>query len=334
MIYTNFRILTNFRIFLRIDRRAYAQYNGKKEFTRKRDKAMREYTLPPSVPVMTLEKALRRAYPLLPGHVLRETFKRRDVRVNGVKSDKSSTVRGGDVLALYLPETVFHDEIEMLFDDGALLAAVKPQGLPVDVDSDGIGADTLLNRLRKIHPEARLCHRLDAATGGIVLAAADETVYEQALNAFRDHAGLRKRYRALAFGAFEKAYATERAYLIKDAKGATVRVTRKNVPGAKPIETRIRVLSQAVPDLYHVELEPVTGRTHQLRAHLADLGHPLLGDDHYGSREGNRRFPGVPLCLWHETLTITENSPLKAYAGRTFRAVMPDWLGKKEDNHS
>jgi len=74
-----------------------------------------------------------------------------------------------------------------------------------------------------------------------------------------------------------------------------------------------------------VMLEPVTGRTHQLRAHMADFGHPLLGDDRYGDRAANRRHPGARLCLWHERLTICPDSPLADYRGKVFEAPAPQW---------
>ena len=80
-----------------------------------------------------------------------------------------------------------------------------------------------------------------------------------------------------------------------------------------------------MPGIYHVWLEPVTGRTHQLRAHMADFGHPLLGDDRYGDRAANKAHPASGLCLWHERLTVPGDSPLKAYRGRRFEAPAPEW---------
>lgn len=286
---------------------------------------MIEHIIPDAVPAMALEKYLRRAWPLMPGHILRDICKKKDVRVNGIKSDGSATVRGGDALALYADAARFEPLPEVLWTDDRLIVAVKPQGLPVDVDQDGVGADTLLSRLARRFPGARLCHRLDAQTGGIVLAAADEAVYAQALEAFRVH-GIQKQYHALALNPFDKKQGTLNAWLQKDARRAEVRVLHRAQPGAKPIETRYRAGDAAIPGVYHAWLEPVTGRTHQLRAHMADFGHPLLGDDKYGDRAANRLHPGTPLCLWHERLTVPENSPLVDYRGRVFERAAPDWI--------
>ena len=287
---------------------------------------MRLHTVPAGVGPMPLEKYLRRAWPLMPGRVLRDALKKRDVKLNGARVGADAAVKGGDELALYIPDSWLAPEPEVLFSDDRLIVAVKPQGLPVDADRDGVGADTLLTRLQGRWPGARLCHRLDAQTGGIVLAAADEAVWQQAFEAFRDHRGVTKRYAALAFGRFERPEGTLSAWLVKDARRGDVRVLHRDAPGAKPITTRYRAGEEVAPGLYRVALEPVTGRTHQLRAHMADFGHPLLGDDHYGDRAANRRFPGAKLCLWHEALYVSGDSPLVDYRGRRFEAPAPEWI--------
>ena len=181
---------------------------------------MIEHRIPDAVPAMPLDRDLRRAWPMVPGRVLRDLYKKKDVRVNGVKSDGQATVRGGDALTLYAEPHWFEPVADILWTDEKLVVAVKPMGLPVDVDRDDIGADTLLTRLRRRWPGARLCHRLDAQTGGIVLAAADDTVLEQALEAFRSH-GLQKEYRALAFNRFERPEGT----MTHPARGPSKRAT-------------------------------------------------------------------------------------------------------------
>ena len=286
---------------------------------------MFEHIIPREAPPMPLERYLRRAWPLLPGRVLRELDKKKDVRVNGIRSDGRATVRGGDALSIYSAAPDFFPAPDILWTDEKLIVSIKPQGLPVDVDRDGVGADTLLTRLQRRWPGAQLCHRLDAATGGIVLAASDEAVCRQAEEAFKTH-GIQKEYHALVLHPFDRSEGTLKAWLLKDARRAEVRVVHQMKPGAKPIETRYRTGAEVAPGVYHAWLSPITGRTHQLRAHMADFGHPLLGDDKYGDRAANRRFPRVPLCLWHEHLAIPADSPLAGYRGRDFEAPAPEWL--------
>ena len=283
---------------------------------------MIQHVVPASIPALPLERYLRRAWPLLPNHAVRDLLKRRDVKRGGVRLSADESVRGGDELLIYLPDKDLPGPAEWVYQDAHLVAAVKPQGLPVDVDQDGIGADTLLTRLQADHPTAQLCHRLDAATGGLVLAALDGATLAQALETFRLHA-LRKRYLALARGGFPAREGRLTAWLVKDARQSTVRVVHSAVRGSKPIETRYRVIGES-GGLAQVALEPVTGRTHQLRAHLADFGHPLLGDDKYGDRALNRAHPGG-LRLWCASLTIGADSPLADYRGMTFAAPPPEW---------
>lgn len=288
---------------------------------------MIRHVAPPELGGEELSRYLRRAWPLLPGHVLRELLKKRDVRINGAKAGKGNSVRGGDVLEIYAAEKYFLGDAEILFDDGRLLAAVKPQGLPSLPDQDGVGADTMELRLQRLHPEAQLCHRLDAGTGGVMLASLCEETREQAFSAFKNHE-IRKSYRALLCKRPPKDALLLRAYLVKDARRASVRVTDKPCAGAKEIVTRVQLIGEE-GGLWRAELEPVTGRTHQLRAHMAHIGCPILGDDKYGDREINRRlgFAGR-LCLWCETLMIPEGSALRPYIGQKFYAEAPQWLKK------
>ena len=283
---------------------------------------MIQHVIPAGVAPMAVEKYIRRAWPMIPGHAVRDLFKKKDVKLDGVRLGAEDCVRGGDELTIFLPAKYQPKPAETTFDDGRLIAAVKPQGLPVDVDQDGVGADTLLARLQSLYPSAHLCHRLDAPTGGLVLAALDEETLAGALDTFKEHT-LGKRYVALAKGGFPKREGTLKAWLVKDARKSTVRVVHREEKNAKPIETRYRVIDER-QGVARVELEPVTGRTHQLRAHMADFGHPLLGDDKYGDRTFNKKSPGG-LCLWCAGLKIHKNAPLADYRGKEFSAPLPAW---------
>ena len=289
---------------------------------------MIRHEVPAGVNAQELSRYLRRAWPLLPGHALRDLLKNRDVRINGARAGKGAQLRGGDRLEIYGDARWFEPSVEILFDDGHLLAAVKPQGLPSLPDRDGVGADTMEARLRRTHPTARLCHRLDAATGGVMLASLDGDANERALAAFKNRE-LHKTYRAILSGAPPKGERTLRAQLFKDAKRGAVRVSDRPSPGSREIVTRVKPLRTLADGLWEAELEPVTGRTHQLRAHMAHIGCPILGDDKYGDREINRRGGAAGrLCLWCERIEIPAGGALAAWAGQSFQAEAPKWLEK------
>ena len=289
---------------------------------------MIRHEVPAGVRGEELSRYLKRAWPLLPGHVLRDLLKKKDVRIGGVKAGKGEMVRGGDVLEIYAPAKHFEAAAEIIFDDGRLLAAVKPQGLPSLPDQDGVGADTMEVRIRRTHPGAKLCHRLDAATGGVMLSSLCSETEEQAFEAFKHHE-MKKSYRAILCAKPPKDEMILKAYLSKDAKRSAVRISDKPLPASKEIITRVKLLGSAGNGLWDAELEPVTGRTHQLRAHMAHIGCPILGDDKYGDREINRRLGFMTrLCLWCETMEIPEGSPLRDYIGERFHAEAPKWLEK------
>lgn len=286
---------------------------------------MIEHTVPVSVGTEELSAYLRRAWPLLPGHVLRDLLKKKDVRVNGKRCGKGDKLRGGDILNIYADDRHFAPPAQVLFDDGHLVVMVKPQGLPCVPDRDGVGADTMETRLKRLYPDAQLCHRLDTGTGGVIIAAVDQYTYERAFITFKNH-NIRKLYSAILIRKPPKPSMTLRSYLIKDAKHSEVRVCDKPRPEAKEVVTKLQTVKDMADGVVRVQLEACTGRTHQLRAHTAHIGCPILGDDKYGDREINKRlgFAGK-LCLWCESMTILKDSPLEQYAGMTWRADPPEW---------
>ena len=274
---------------------------------------MTEHIIPGFVGSMPLRQYLSRAYPMLRA---RDVLKKRDVKVNGVRRDGDFSVRGGDVLQIY---AVMDFSIEIAGEAGGLFAVVKPQGLPVDTDGAGIGADTVLERARLVYPQAELCHRLDAQTGGVLILAREKGALKNALDAFKEHK-VGKRYTAIVKGNFDRDKGVYKDFLIKDAAKSTVRIVPKPGKGALSCETRWKKAQDMENGLVKTYLEPVTGRTHQLRAHMAHYGHHILGDDKYGDRDMNKKYR-TKLCLWCDTIEI---------CGNVFRADAPDWLGRGE----
>lgn len=267
---------------------------------------MRKHVVPPGVSPMPLRQYLSRAFPAAPAWLLRETLKKKDVRVNGVKSAADAAVRGRDELTLYIDERYLTAPPEVIYEDEALIVVDKPAGIPVDSDGQGVGADTMLARLRGVCPDARLCHRLDTDTGGVLIAAKNAEAEARMRVVFASHA-LTKLYQCVVVGDPPQDAARLTAWLEKDAKAARVRVTDHPSPRALAIETRYRVLARGV-GLARLEVNLITGRTHQIRAHLSHVGLPLLGDDKYGDREANRRWKATQPALWCTTISFDRYS--------------------------
>ena len=253
---------------------------------------------------MSLARYLSRAFPMCPGHILRGALKKRDVRIGGSRVGEEALVSGGDQLAVYIDERYLTAPAVVLYDDGRILALDKPQGLPVDVDADGIGEDTLFTRARALHPGVRLCHRLDTGTGGVTLLALTTEAYDEITGFFRDHR-IEKTYRCLVNGRPARPEGTLVHHLDKDASAARVRETAAGRPGALRSELHYRVL-EGRGETSLIEIDLGTGRTHQIRAQMALIGCPVLGDDKYGDRTLNRRLRAVWPQLWCVRLCLPD----------------------------
>lgn len=249
---------------------------------------------------------LRRAYPAVPAFALREAVRKRDVRINGVRSGADARVRGGDSIKLYIDQKYVRGGLDILYQDAGLLVVEKPQGLPVDADGSGVGTDTLLARAREKFPAAQLCHRLDAGTGGAIMLSLNAATHEKMLCAFREER-VGKQYALAVIGRPAPAEGRLTGYIEKNAAAALVKVHDRPALGAKTAVTEYRVLETIVRNGVEITFMQVwihTGRTHQIRAQMAHAGWPLLGDDKYGDRQINARLHAKMPSLWCQSLSL------------------------------
>lgn len=183
--------------------------------------------------------------------------------------------------------------IEIAFIDQNIIAAVKPKGLQTAA-ADGEG-DSLETRLASAYGEAYPAHRLDVNTDGLVLFARNKAALEALTDAIEQRT-IRKFYRCTVKGCPPKKEATLSAYCIKDAERARLVVYDRPAPNSREMITKYKVL-RAGKGKSELEVELITGRTHQIRAHLAHIGCPILGDDKYGDRSFNRENKAAAQAL-------------------------------------
>lgn len=279
-----------------------------------------EAIVPESAEGLRAERYLSQAFPLLPAHVLREALSRRDVKMDSARLGKDTPLRGGAQIRLYTP---FLPQLSIVFEDENILLINKPSG--VSAVDDGRGGMTVLSLLTTRAAGQyvpRLCHRLDNATCGLMLLCKNDESEKTLLDAFRERR-LEKIYQCLVRGEMRPPAAVKEAYLIKDAARAQVRVITHETPGAVPIATQYETLAfDGVLSRLRVTL--LTGRTHQIRAHMSFLSHPLLGDDKYGDRALNRRLKSVgSLKLCATELTLHPGGSLAYLDGKTFAIDPP-----------
>ena len=268
---------------------------------------------------MRLQQYIAQAMPLLPAHVARDAFARRDVKLDGKRAGRDETVLAGSAVRLY---TDFEAAIPVVYEDENILLVNKPAGITCDQDEwGGMTVLSLLTERSRGAYRPRLCHRLDHTTCGLLLLSKNDESEQLLLDAFRGRK-MEKIYECLVRGEMRPEADTKTAFLVKDAKRATVRIVTHETPGAVPIATKYESMGFD-GTLSRLRVTLLTGRTHQIRAHLSFLSHPLLGDDKYGDRALNRRLKTTELKLCATELTLFAGGALSYLDGKTFRIEPP-----------
>ena len=282
---------------------------------------MRKYeaVIPENQPDGKISLYLQHAFPLLPEHVIRDALKKRDVKVDGGRVSSDAWITRGAKVELF---TAFEAQLPIVYEDEHVIVIDKPSGLSADDDlRGGMTVQTLLNDYAAGAFVPRSVHRLDNKTCGLMILAKDDESEQCLLGAFKERL-LDKRYTCVVRGTMRPKEDIREAYLVKDAREARVRIVTHQTPEAKPIKTGYRVLTED-GTTSRLEITLYTGRTHQIRAHMAFLAHPLVGDDVYGDRNFNRQMKTTRLMLCSSSMTLNAGGVLSYLDGKTFTANVP-----------
>lgn len=287
-----------------------------------------------------LDKFLSKACPSLPASAMYKYIRKKSIKVNGKRAEISTRVLENDRIDLYINDDFFekaekkltsNSDINVAYEDENILVANKPFGLVVHEDESG-DSDTLIGRIiayliekGEYNPEQEssfvpaLCNRIDRNTAGLVIAAKNAEAL-RIMNEKIKNKEIEKSYLCIVHGTPAKQSDTLKSFMRKDSSKNQVYVYNSPVANAKTAITKYRVID-SYKKLSLLEIELITGRTHQIRAHMAHIGHPLLGDGKYGKNELNKPFKAKhqALCSYKLKFSFKDQNSLSYLNGKTIK---------------
>ena len=247
-------------------------------------------------------------------------LRNKDININGKRINQNAILNLNDEVLVYVPDNLIKkfNEIDIVYEDENILVVNKPANLEV------IGDNSLVSKVHFNYKDESFkpmpCHRIDRNTTGLVLFAKNNLSLNLLEKKFKNHE-IKKYYKALVYGIPKDKAMKLQAYLFKDSKKSMVYISDEYKKGYKKIITSYNVL-ETYPNntsLLNVEIE--TGRTHQIRAHLAHIGYPILGDGKYGINQVNKQFGFKYQQLCHymmEFKFVSDSSILEYLNNKTF----------------
>lgn len=229
---------------------------------------------------LSLNRYLGRVLPELSKQQLRELLKKRDIKINGARVSKDTLLFCGDKVCVFVPEKKLGKiSLDLIYKSKDIAVFCKPRG---------ITNEEFAQRVASQYPAATVCHRLDTNTQGLLIFALNTKAEDLIKEAFkRDY--IRKIYIARVVGRFA-CDGVQKGYLLKDGQKGIVKIYGSPVPDAVSIATGFNTVSyDAQSNTSLVSVELLTGKTHQIRAHLSYLGYPIVGDPKYGDFTYNRK---------------------------------------------
>lgn len=301
-----------------------------------------------------LDRFLQKAMPELPKSMFYKAIRTKNIKVNRKRCTPEQLLVAGDQIDCYLKDDKLPasvrpaeqkmeflqapDALDILYEDDQVLFICKPVGLVVHCDNRQT-PDTLIHRVLHYlyrtgayHPEQEqsftpaLCNRLDRNTGGIVVAAKTAAALREVNRLIRENR-IHKTYLCITVGTPKPPTGVLHAWHKKSLTHNIVTIRDTQAEGFQEIITGYRVLtSNARHALVAVDL--ITGRTHQIRAHLAHIGTPILGDNKYGNGKENRALHCPYQQLWAYSLTLhpDKSSCLAGLNGLTVQTALPEFV--------
>ena len=260
-----------------------------------------------------LTKVIASKYPSLSYSHIRALLRNKEIVVNGKRVKEDVDIERGAVIRLYTDIRDKEDyvyRVSTVYEDDNLFVFFKPKGLETEGDI------SLLSYAKKLCDSAVAVHRLDVNTDGLIIVAKNQEIADCLTHAIKNRL-IEKHYLAAVYGEVKERDRLE-SYLVKDREKSKVKIFDKPVQGSLKIVTEYeRVYSGQGYSIVKIRL--VTGRTHQIRAHMAYIGHQVLGDGKYGKREINSKFSYKKQALTAFRLEFNTDGKLDYLKGKVIQ---------------
>lgn len=270
----------------------------------------------------TLKKELLKQKHKISFTKINSCLRKKDVKVNGKKtSDETFEIKVGDKIEIFYTENEI--KIEKVFEDDNIIIVFKPFGIETtkqDKTHEGKCLEELVDFFA--------VHRLDMFTEGLVILAKNKGSEKELLEAIKNHK-IEKTYTALISGCFKEKSGELHDYHFFNSKEKLAHISKTKIQGYLPITTTYKQIKTIQNNTSLLEIGLITGKTHQIRAHLAYYNHAIIGDQKYGDTKTNKQHNFKHQCLTASRLKFNfdKNSPLYYLNTKKIYAT-PTWLTK------